>query len=79
VPGADNIAITTPKKVGLFEIRCAELCGLWHGWMYAHGHVVTPAGFRTWIHGALLHNAPSLRYLPKFARVYYPDPIARGG
>ena len=44
VPGADNIAFTTPKKVGLFEVRCAELCGLWHGYMYAHGHVVSPGG-----------------------------------
>jgi cytochrome c oxidase subunit 2 len=79
VPGADNIAFTTPKKVGLFEVRCAELCGLWHGYMYARGHVLSPAGFRSWIAHARLDNAPSTHYLPPFARVYYPDPTARGG
>jgi hypothetical protein len=26
-----------------------------------------------------VHNAPSTHYLPRFARVYYPDPTARGG
>ncbi len=79
VPGADNIAFTTPKKIGLFEVRCAELCGLWHGYMYAHGHVLSPSGFRSWIAHARVLNAPSTHYLPRYARVYYPDPTARGG
>jgi cytochrome c oxidase subunit 2 len=79
VPGANNIAYTTPKKVGLFQIRCAELCGLWHGWMAAHGHVLTQAGWRRWIASARIANAPSTHYLPPFAKVYYPAPLERGG
>jgi cytochrome c oxidase subunit 2 len=79
VPGADNVAFTTPNKVGLFEVRCAELCGLWHGYMYAHGHVLTSAGFSHWIAKAQRRNAPATHYLPKYAHVYYPDPQARGG
>ena len=34
------------------SIRCAELCGLWHGYMYDTGQVVPPAKFKTWIEAA---------------------------
>ncbi len=33
-PGVDNIAFVKATKTGDFQIRCAELCGLWHGYMY---------------------------------------------
>ena len=33
-PGADNIAYGTARRPGQFDIRCAEICGLWHGYMY---------------------------------------------
>jgi cytochrome c oxidase subunit II len=79
VPGADNVAFTTPEHVGLFEVRCAELCGLWHGYMYSRGHVFSAAGFSSWIAKVQTANAPSTHYLPKYAHVYYPDPTARGG
>ena len=78
VPGADNIAYTTPRKVGLFQIRCAELCGLWHGWMAAKGHVLSRAGWAHWIAHARIANAPSTHYLPPYAKVYYPAPLERG-
>ena len=79
VPGANNVAYTTPKKVGLFQIRCAELCGLWHGWMAAKGHVLSGAGWTHWIAHARVANAPSTHYLPPYAKVYYPAPLERGG
>jgi len=79
VPGADNIAYTTPRKVGLFQIRCAELCGLWHGWMAAKGHVLSRAGWAHWIAHERIANAPSTHYLPPYAKVYYPAPLERGG
>jgi cytochrome c oxidase subunit 2 len=79
VPGADNVAFTTPEHMGLFEVRCAELCGLWHGYMYAHGRVLSASGFKSWIANAQIANAPSTHYLPKYAHAYYPAPTARGG
>ena len=36
-PGVNNIAYTTPKHAGSFVVRCAELCGLWHGAMFNYG------------------------------------------
>ena len=45
-PGVDNVAFVKPSKVGTFQIRCAELCGLWHGYMFDTGKVVTAAAVR---------------------------------
>ena len=42
-PGFDNIAYVTTKGPLTFNIHCAELCGLWHGYMFETGHVVPPA------------------------------------
>ena len=42
-PGVNNIAYTRPKHLGQFTVRCAELCGLWHGAMFNYGKVVTVA------------------------------------
>ena len=79
VPGADNIAFTTPKRLGLFQVRCAELCGLYHGYMAAHGEVLSARGFNRWIHIAIRRDAPVMKYLPKYRLVYYPQPYGRGG
>src|ERR1019366_7400842 len=47
-PGVDNVAYTEPQHLGLVTVRCAELCGLWHGAMYDYGKVVPTAAFRSW-------------------------------
>ena len=43
-PGVDNIAFVKPTKLESFNVRCAELCGIWHGYMSNAGRVVTPGG-----------------------------------
>ena len=48
-PGENNIAYVTTKAPLTFNIRCAELCGVWHGYMFDTGHVVTKAQFASWI------------------------------
>ena len=48
-PGVDNIAYVKTAKPGTFQIRCAELCGLWHGYMFDTGRIVSTADFKTWI------------------------------
>ena len=49
VPGVDNIAYLNARDTGPFQIRCAELCGLWHGHMAKHGQVLTFSDFQSWI------------------------------
>ena len=71
--------LATPRKPGLFQIRCAELCGLWHGYMSSRGHVLPAAGWGRWIAHAQQANAPATHYLPKYAKAYYPTPTQRGG
>ena len=63
-PGVDNIAFVKPTHVRTFDIRCAELCGIWHGYMFDHGHVVTPAAFTSWIRQQQIAFAPERKSLP---------------
>ena len=39
----------TPNKIGVFDVRCAELCGLLHAYMQTKVHVVSQADYDTWI------------------------------
>jgi cytochrome c oxidase subunit 2 len=79
VPGVDNIAFVHPRKLGSFSIRCAELCGLWHGHMFQTGHVVSPAAFASWIASQQKQESPNLKYLPPYGSHYYPEPTRRAG
>ena len=79
VPGVDNIVYVNARDTGSFQIRCAELCGLWHGHMAKKGHVLTSSAFQAWIAAAQKHNAVILKYLPKYNRVYFPAPLRRAG
>jgi cytochrome c oxidase subunit 2 len=78
-PQVDNIAFVEPKHLGAFEVRCAELCGIWHGEMFDHGRVVTRAEFTTWIHEQQVAFAPATKLLPPYSRTYLPEPARRAG
>jgi cytochrome c oxidase subunit 2 len=78
-PGVDNVAYVTPKRVGTFEVRCAELCGIWHGFMFDNGRVLDERGFEAWIREQQRIFAPVRRYLPPYSRTYLPDPQRRAG
>jgi cytochrome c oxidase subunit 2 len=79
IPGVDNIAFVHPRKVGNVTIRCAELCGLWHGHMFQTGRVVTAAQFKAWIAKQEQAEAGNLKYLPPYSREYFPEPLRRAG
>ncbi len=48
-PGETTVSSVVPTKLGRFDIRCAELCGLLHADMETSVHVVPAADFRTWV------------------------------
>ena len=79
VPGVDNIAYVNARHTGFFQVRCAELCGLWHGHMAKKGRVLTFPAFQSWIAAARKTNAAIIKYLPKYSRVYFPAPLRRAG
>jgi cytochrome c oxidase subunit 2 len=78
-PGVDNIAYVRPTKVQSFDIRCAELCGLFHGHMFQTGQVVSDTGFRAWIKRQQRLFAPATRKLNPYGPEYLPTPQRRAG
>ena len=79
VPGVDNIAYVDANRTGVFTIRCAELCGLWHGNMFTKGQVLTNSQFGSWIAKVVKQNAPATHFLPPFSYHYFPEPLRRAG
>ncbi len=78
-PGIDNIAYVTTKGPLKFNIHCAELCGVFHGYMYETGHVVPPAQFASWIAQQQQRYAPVAKSLTPYSLKYFPAPGRRGG
>lgn len=48
-PGETTSISVTPDKLGTYDIRCSEFCGLYHAFMTSQVHVVTPSQFQTWL------------------------------
>ena len=78
-PGEDNVTYVEPSKTGEFEVRCAELCGLWHGHMFDGGRVVSDGEFRAWIRRQRESLAPATKALPPYSHQYFPSPAGRAG
>jgi cytochrome c oxidase subunit 2 len=78
VPGSDNIAFAEATQTGNFEVRCAELCGLWHGHMYTTGRVTTQDDFQSWAAQEQQTLGPATKNLPPYSPIYYPEPTVRG-
>jgi cytochrome c oxidase subunit 2 len=79
VPGADNVAYVTANRAETFSIRCAEVCGLWHGYMSTHGEVVSASAFTAWLQSQKAATDLATRGLPTYSHTYYPDPPRRAG
>jgi cytochrome c oxidase subunit 2 len=78
-PGVDNIFHVTPQKTGGFQVRCSELCGLWHGHMAdSGGQVVSQSDFDTWIAQQQADFAPIASAVPSYAPYYFPLPLTKG-
>jgi cytochrome c oxidase subunit 2 len=74
IPGSDNVAFVKAERTGSFQVRCAELCGLWHGHMNTTARIVSDASFSSWIAAQQRRYTGITKTLPPFAYVYYPDP-----
>jgi cytochrome c oxidase subunit II len=79
-PGVDNVVYVKTKHPLKINIRCAELCGLWHGYMFDEkGRVVPPAAFSAWIAQQKVLYGAILKDLPPYATTYAPEPGLRAG
>jgi cytochrome c oxidase subunit 2 len=77
-PGVNNVAYVTTLGPLFFNVRCAELCGIWHGYMFSTGRVVPKAQFAAWIAQEQRQNAAATKVLPPYSRTYFPQPLRRG-
>jgi cytochrome c oxidase subunit II len=71
----NNVAYTTPQHTGSFIVRCAELCGLWHGAMYNSGQVVSVSAFQAWAQQTETQLAKITAALPPYALTYDPTVV----
>ncbi len=86
-PGVDNVAYVNTKGPLTIHVHCAELCGLWHGYMFNNGYVVSASQFRNWAaHAVALYasikpyaNRPPDKGGAPFAYSYLPQPTRRAG
>ncbi len=78
-PGVNNVAFVKPTKLQRFNVRCSELCGIWHGAMQDTGRVVSVSAFRSWIAEQRVRFAAATKVLPPYSKTYLPEPIRRGG
>jgi cytochrome c oxidase subunit II len=76
-PGINNVAYVTTKGPLKFDVRCAELCGVFHGYMFDTGYVVPRTQFATWIAVQQRRFAPATKVLPPYSRQYFPAPTRR--
>jgi cytochrome c oxidase subunit II len=77
-PDVDNVVFVKATKQEPFSVRCSELCGIWHGYMFDTGHVVSVPAFRAWIARQRRVFAPATHYLPPYSKTYTPEPTVRG-
>jgi cytochrome c oxidase subunit 2 len=77
-PGVNNVAYTTPQHTGDFQVRCAELCGIWHGSMYDTGVVMPVSSFLTWTQTTKVQLADVTKLLPPYAPTYDPTALNLG-
>jgi len=81
-PGVDNVAYVETKNPTVFHVRCAELCGLWHGYMFNNGRVVDPPAFQAWATKAQALFASIKGFVNRdqpFRLHYLPQPYRRAG
>lgn len=80
-PGVDNVAYFKPQQAGSFQVRCNELCGIWHGAMFNYGRVVSPTAFQAWASAiqAKERRDGVLAALPAFTLTYDPTVVPQLG
>ena len=78
-PGLNDVAYTTPEHTGQFQVRCSELCGIWHGSMYDTGDVVSVSAFMKWTATTKASLAAVTKLLPPYADSYDPTTISTLG
>ncbi|MGH7665780.1 MAG: hypothetical protein ACREN1_00465 [Candidatus Dormibacteria bacterium] len=80
--GVNNQGYVFVLKPTVIDVRCGELCGLWHGYMTdvgsQAGQALGPSAFSSWLRYAKALYGPQVKNLPKYALTYVPQPAIYG-
>ncbi len=76
-PDVNNVAYTKINHTGSITVRCAELCGLWHGAMFDYGEAVSPSAFQAWAQSTEVRLAAVTKMLPPYSLTYDPTVVAQ--
>ena len=74
-PGVNNVTYTTADQTGSVTVRCAELCGLWHGAMFDNGKVLSVASFEAWAQRTETQLTAVTKMLPPYSTTYDPTVV----
>jgi cytochrome c oxidase subunit 2 len=86
-PGVNNVAYVNTRGPMTFHVRCAELCGLWHPYMFNNGEIFDATKFRSWavqerkVFAAIepYMNRPASKGGAPYSTIYLPQPSGRAG
>jgi cytochrome c oxidase subunit II len=76
-PDVNNVAYTKINHTGSITVRCAELCGLWHGAMFDYGQAVSLSAFDSWARSTEVKLAAVTKMLPPYSLTYDPTVVAQ--
>jgi cytochrome c oxidase subunit II len=74
-PGVNNVAFTKTLATGDVNVKCFELCGLWHADMTTVGQVVSLSAFKSWASRTEVQLASVTKQLPPYSLTYDPTVI----
>jgi cytochrome c oxidase subunit 2 len=78
-PGVDNEVELGTEKTGSFQVRCAELCGIWHGSMQdPNGRILSQQEFDAWVKQEQAAQQDLAPLLPSPEPFYFPKPLTKG-
>lgn len=64
IPGKPNSFELTPNKIGVYDGKCAELCGTWHAAMLFTVHVVSEEEYNAYVKGLAQKGQTGAKYGP---------------
>jgi cytochrome c oxidase subunit II len=76
-PDVNNVAYTKINHTGSITVRCAELCGLWHGAMFDYGKAVSLSAFESWANSTEVKLTAVTKMLPPYSLTYDPTMVAQ--
>jgi len=87
VPGLTIPVWFDTDQAGHYELVCAELCGLWHPYMFNNGRVVASAQFQAWAKKQQNIYTSIKPFMDKhasqggapYSHTYFPQPDRRAG